>query len=207
MKCVKRYGESCFRGLLSMILCLAGCLGNPGRPSVRDGYLLDIQRPGEEPKLQWPVEVRPCRAAAAFAARNLVYRITPVQYEVDHFNTLIVPMDQQLTEAIQRWFRNDTKQDATGPQNGRLVVETTLDELVGDFVDRTEPKAHAQIHFVVTFRQGRVRQGLLDRAYSSSVSMHANPSADQVVTAMSHCVEQVLRQFETDLVNTEQITP
>ena len=200
------YSKFGLGGALLLVLCLAGCRGNPGRTSVKDGYLLNIQRPGVELKLKWPVEVRQCKAAAAFAARNLLYRISPVQYEVDRFNTLIVPMDQQLTEAMQRWFRCDTEQESSEPRNGHLVVEATLDELVGDFVNRTEPKAHVQIHFVVTFRQGRIRQPVLDQVYSAGVSMHPSPTAGQVVTAMSRGVEQVLQQFEADLVKSQQYT-
>lgn len=206
MKCVKRYMVSCAGGLVLMTLCLAGCGSSPGRTSVKDGYLLNVQRSNVPLKFKWPVQVRQCHAAAAFAGRNLVYRLSPVQYEVDHFNTLIVPLDQQLTEAMQRWFRCDTGLETSDPQGGRLVIRATLNELVGDFVNRNEPKARAQIHFVVTFRQGRTHQSVLDQGYSASVSIHPNPTAGEVVTAMSRSVEQVLQQFEADLVKSQQYT-
>ncbi len=187
--------------LMLLYICLgSGCRPNGGRTAVKDGFLLHIQRPDLEQKITHSVDVRKCRAAVAFGGRSLVYRTSTVEYEIDRFNNLLVPVDQQLTEAIQRWFRpTDIRADADIPP-GRVVIETTLDELVGDFVNRAEPQARVQIAFKVTLDESRTRTVILDQVYSTGVKVPLNPTAGQVVTAMSRSIEQVLQEFEADLV-------
>lgn len=199
------YRNGIILGWICLVL-VTGCRSNSGRTVVKDGYLLQIQRPSVKLSLPRNIEIRKCRVAAAFGGRNLVYRISPVQYEIDRFHNLLVPMDQQLTEAMERWFRPQGKNASVDAFLGRIVVDVTLDELVGDFVNREEPQACVEIAFSVVRDEGRTREVILEKGYCASVKMPLNPTPGQVVTAMSRSVEQVLQEFETDLTKCLEAT-
>jgi len=186
---------------------MAGC-SMPRRDSIdRQHYLLEVQR--TQAAASQPVmacfNIRITRVAPAFSGRQLVYRVGPVSYEQDYYNTFLSTPDEQLDEIIERWFRDSDRFvcKGAGDRDGRmLTIEPHVYELYADFQDAAAPAGVAKMHFFVTRYDPdyNSRLEVLKKTYTVSTPLAAAPpSANDIVRAMSRSVEQILSQLEADI--------
>lgn len=190
--------------LTSCLFFAAGC-GVGGRsPADNQAFLLQIDPPDEgrsSPSLAVPLKIRPCRVAAPFAGRSLVYRLTAVQYQYDPYNAFLVPLGDQLDDALYRWLEVDIA--AVAPSEQTLyTLEPFLESLVADFTDPNRPTASARMRFILT-RSGpdTVRPYVVfQKSLIAKVRLPIiKPTADQVVAAFSGCIRPLLNQLRGEL--------
>jgi|GEM_PF-576162 len=182
--------------LLSCLLCAAGC-GVVGRPPADNrAFLLQIEPPAEGAGSSFvtiPLRIRSCRVAAPFVGRPLVYRLTTVQYQYDPYNAFLVPLGDQLDDALYRWLEAGA---AMPPDQALYVLEPYLESLVADFTDPNRPLASARMRFLLTRPgpdSGRPSV-VFQKTLVAKVRMSAKPSGDQVVAAFSGCIQYILTE-------------
>ena len=187
--------------LVTCLLFAAGC-GMGGRsPADNRTFLLQIDPPAEgagPPSVSIPLRIRSCRVAAPFAGRPLVYRLTAVQYQYDAYNAFLVPLGDQLDDALYRWLEAGS---TAPPDQASYMLDPYLESLVADFTDPNRPSASARIRFLLT-RSGPDNSRpsvVFQKTLVAKVRMSAKPSADQVVAAFSACIQHVLTQLRTTL--------
>ena len=183
--------------LSSFLLCAAGC-GVGGRPPADNrAFLLQVEPPAEgagSPSVTIPLRIRNCRVAAPFVGRPLVYRLTTVQYQYDPYNAFLVPLGDQLDDALYRWLAAVA---ATPPDQALYVLEPYLESLVADFTDPSRPLASARMRFLLTRSgpDGGRPSVVFQKTLVAKVRMSSGkPSGDQVVAALSGCIQQILTE-------------
>jgi cholesterol transport system auxiliary component len=201
-----RHREVGWRAVLMLcLLFAAGCSMGGRSPADTRAFLLQIDPPAEgsvSPSLAVPLKIRNCRVAAPFAGRSLVYRLTAVQYQYDSYNAFLVPLSDQLDDALYRWLQVDIGALAQADQT-LYTLEPALESLVADFMDPNRPTASARMRFVLT-RSGpdSVRPSVVfQKSLIAKVQMPINkPTAEQVVAAFSVCIHHILTQLRGELV-------
>ena len=182
------------------LLWMAGCgVGTRSSADTRTFLLqLDPASEGRAVALNLPLRIRPCRVAAPFTSRSLAYRLTAVQYQYDLYNTYLVPLSDQLDDALYRWLEGDV-----GAASNRAVytLDPYLETLTAEFADSNRPTALARIRVVLTRADpnGGPDSVAYRRTLAARVDLQAKPSAEQVVAAFSTCVRHILGQLRSDL--------
>ena len=186
--------------LMSCLLTAAGCGMGSRSPADNRAFLLQLEPPPQGPALAVPLRIRTCRVAATFTSRSLVYRLTTVQYQYDTYNAFLVPLADQVNDALSRWLDVGSGAAAT-PDQPLYTLEPYLESLVADFSDPNRPVASARMRFVLT-RSGPgdsnasvvFRKNLIAR-----VRLSLKPTADQVVGVFSGCLQEILTQLRAEL--------
>jgi uncharacterized lipoprotein YmbA len=186
----------------------AGC-SVPQRERVeRQHFLLEVDHPEQAAAetVTACFKIRVTRVAPAFSGSQLVYRVGPVSYEQDYYNTFLSSPDEQLDEIVKRWFRDSTRFVCRGAadRNERiLTVEPHVYELYADLQEDVVAAGVAKMHFIVTRYDPKSNSQveMLKKTYTVRTPLAAaQPSAKDVVGAMSRSVEQILTQLESDVV-------
>jgi uncharacterized lipoprotein YmbA len=186
---------------------LAGC-SMPRRDSIdKQSFLLEVDHP--ETAVSQPVtacfNIRITRVAPAFSGRQLVYRVGPVSYEQDYYNTFLSSPDEQFDELIERWFRDSARfvcQGAADKDGRILTMEPHVYELYADFQDETSPASVAKMHFYVTRNapDSNRQAEVLKKTFTVRTPIVAQPSPNDIVRAMSLSIQQILLQLEAEIV-------
>jgi hypothetical protein len=127
--------------------------------------------------------------------------LTEVQYQYDPYNAFLVPLSDQLDDALYRWLVADAR-GGTPPDQSLYTLEPTLESMVADFTDPNSPTASARMRFVLTRSDpasGRPSV-VFQKSLISKVRMPTSkPTADQVVAAFSVCTHHILAQLRGEL--------
>ncbi len=199
--CLSRNAQPWARWMMmGCLLWTAGCrVGTRSSADTRT-FLLQLD-PGSEGRAaapSLPLRIRPCRVAAPFAGRSLAYRLTAVQYEYDLYNTYLVPLSDQLDDALYRWLEG-----GVGAASNRAVytLDPYLETLTAEFEDSNRPTALARIRVVLTRADpnGGPDSVAYRRTLAARVDLQTKPSAEQVVAAFSTCIRHILGQLRSDL--------
>ena len=195
--------------LLITVISVAGC-GIEQRPSSDVKYfLLDVQRPGAEVSVKTAVclHIRPCRMAAPFSSRSLVYRTGTVLYEQDYYNLFLTNPDDQVTDALRGWFRWAGFGECVSAEETGLnqyTLEPRIDMLCADFTDKENPAAIVKMHVLLTKfdKDCSCPKILLDKTFSAETPLPVKPVAGQVVEGLSKSLSRVFQELENnDLTN------
>jgi hypothetical protein len=195
-------------GLLAASILMVGC-GMSQRDKVqRQHFLLEVEYPDQA--VPQPVaacfNIRITRVAPAFSGSRLVYRVGPVSYEQDYYNTFLSSPDEQLDEIIERWFRDSSRfvcRDVTDRDEQILTLEPHVYELYADFQDGAKPAGVAKMNFRLTrfSRQTKSQVEVLKETYTVRTPLTSvPPTANEIVSAMSTSIRQILLQLEADIV-------
>jgi len=190
------------KALTWCMLAGAGCGMRVRLPVTNRAFLLQIDPVPDRPRvsLAIPLRIRTCRVAAPFASSSLVYRLTAVQYQYDTYNTFLVPLGDQLDDALHRWL--GVSAGATVPSDRLLyTLEPYLEGLVADFTEPNRPFALARMRFVLTRSgPGKGRSSVVfERNPIATVRLPAKPTAGQVVAAFSGCIQEILTPLRDEL--------
>lgn len=188
---------------------LAGC-SMPQRDKIdKQRFLLAVNHP--EQSVSEPVtacfNIRVTRVAPAFSGSQLVYRVGPVSYEQDYYNTFLSAPDEQLDEIIERWFRDSSQFVCQGVADRReriLTMEPHVYELYADFQEGSVPAGVAKMHFFVTRYDppSNSQVEVLKKTYTVRTPLPSGqPSANDIVREMSRSIEQILLRLEADIVD------
>ncbi len=194
-------------GLVLLLLPAVGCGPLRQPPPAKAFYLLDIQPESQPQRLSPAVcfRVRTVSVQSPFSGTSLIYRTSETAYQRDYYNQFLVPADQQLGEALAAWLPAVgvvlCPDAATQDQTERLTLEPHLEALYTDFRNPESPSAYVRLRFAITThdRSCRCSRILLNESFEATVNVPANPTAEQLVEAMSRAVAEAFGQFHSAL--------
>ena len=185
---------------LGIGLCGCGPQRQPAPPQTT--YLLKIEPDAQTALPTVCFRVRPVSVRTPFSGTGLVYRTGETAYERDFYNQFLVPADQQISDALAEWFAAILCSEETpSDSKRRWTLEPHLEALYGDFRDSASPSAYARLRFVISDydRSCRCSRILLNEHFEAAADLPRNPSAEEVVNAMSRAVSNTLDQFHAAL--------
>jgi hypothetical protein len=186
--------------MVGCLLWTAGCGVGTRSPADTRTFLLQIDPAGEgrAAPLNLPLRIRPCRVAAPFVGRSLAYRLTAVQYQYDLYNTFLVPLSDQLDDALYRWLEGGA---GSPSDRAAYTLDPYLETLTADFADPNRPLAVARMRIVVTHSDpnGGPTSVAYRKTLTARIELQTKPSAEQVVAAFSTCMRHILGQLRSDL--------
>jgi len=139
---------------------------------------------------------------AAFASRQLVYRIDEFRYESDYFSQFLVAPGVMIMTETRDWLEDSGLFVRVSATAGRLVAAYTLDAnvkaLYADFRNREAPVAVVEIRFLLVDGTGAQEEVLLSETYHATAPIAAR-TAEAVVAGLSRSLETILSRLEADL--------
>ena len=195
-----------WRGFLPLLLSAGGLFGCAQDLPQRQYYILQAQRSSGEggagPAAPAVLLVEPFRVDAAFAGRQLVYRVSEFGYETDYYHQFLTPPATMLSERTRDWFANSGLfQQVVAPGGPAPATHTLTGHVValyGDFAHPTAATAVLEIRFSLLRAGGAGETTLFSKTYQARNSVTAR-AADAVVAALNQDLVQILTQLETDV--------
>jgi cholesterol transport system auxiliary component len=193
-------------GVLGILVLSAGVLGGCAQnaPS-RQYYLLTAQPPAPTAPAEagrGVLLVEPLRVAAAFAGRQLVYRVNEYRYETDYYHQYLMPPEQMLSGQTQAWLAASGlfRQVVTpgSPLTPTWALVGSVPALYGDFAGPGTPTAVLEIRFSLLGPADGNEATVFTQTYRAA-SPVPERTADAVVAALSQDLTQILTQLEADL--------
>ena len=133
------------------------------------------------------IVVHPITAFAAFDQNYFLYRVSKNQYLIDYYNGFMISVTRQLDPVLISYLKHSgfmnvgIAQDSAALQN-ELRVQIT--DLYADYRDRTQPRAVAALHFILTTKKDGKTVVLLDRTFHSIIPLKAK-NTDSLLAAWS----------------------
>ncbi len=185
-------------GLTMVLFALGGCLQHQPAPS-KTFYMLSIESnpsPLNAP-LASCLRVRPVTVHPSFAGASLIYRTGDLTYEKDYYNQFMVAPDLQFASLLNDWLRTAGVSlciDTLESDRKRMILEPHLEALFVDFRKSEAPAAYAGFRFVLTRYDPSCRCSAIamDQRLEAVVPLPPKPSAQDVVEAMGHAIQEVL---------------
>jgi len=154
--CAVRYGKHVAHKAPLMVIALAaglfaGCLSRPALTRQLFTFATPATRSSAGPKNGRVLAIRHISVAAPFAGQSFVYRTGELAYEQDPYAQFLVVPEENLQEPLRGYLLNSGQFEAvTEPGSAlkpTLLVEISVPQLYGDFLNRTEPAAVLEISF------------------------------------------------------------
>jgi cholesterol transport system auxiliary component len=206
--------------LIACIAVVGGC--TPSSTYDKETFLLDASRPAglessESPavsdeansklktqnsKLAETLSVQRFSVDAAFAERNLVYRLDEFKYEPDYYREFLVTPSAMVTEETREWLANSGLFAQVLPRGSRLQAAYTLEgsvtALYGDFRDEAAPVAIMEVRYFLLRRDKAGQTIAFTQTYRST---HPVPirTPEALIDALSRDLTDILIRFEADL--------
>lgn len=180
---------------------LCGCGQNSYHKRL---YVLDATRRDTPADVQIAavLEVRRFTIDAAFAQRNLVYRIGPFEYKSDFYNEFLVAPAVAVTEKTRRWLASSGLFERVLMPGSRLAPTYTMEgnvtALCGDFRDETAPVAVMELRCFLVDDRDPAETVVFSRTYRASSPLQAKKAAN-LVAALDECLVEILTSLEEDL--------
>ncbi len=147
--------------------------------------------------------LRRLTVAAPFESQSLTYRTGEFSYERDPYAEFLVPPEQALTGPV-RGFLLSTGAFASVTLPGSAekpdkIVEMAVEELYGDFRNKTAPKAVLTLRVTCFEAEGRAAgRILLEKAYSEHMPLRSR-TAEGVVAGLNEALKRALGEAGPDL--------
>jgi len=191
--------------VLFLVLFVMGC--NPGGSPAgqRQYFLMEVRREGQTSKPQENVVlmVRPFSLAPGYHAKELTYRTSDLQYESDYYNQFIIDVGQQVAEQTRVWLSQSGYFAHVVPPgstiNATHMLEGNITRLYGDFRDESNGQAFMRITFYLIDIIKRKPSIILSESFEEQAPT-AEATAESLVEAYQHCLQQILARFEKRLV-------
>ncbi len=185
-----------------LLILSAGCSVQRQPAPERTQFLLNLSPDykADIVRLSHPIRLRSFRAQAPFSGTALVYRSGEVTFEKDHYNRFFIAPDQQLDNALPHWLKpDDTTEQKT--EDKMLMLQPSLEALYADFQTPSEPNAYARLRFVLTRRDHSTGRDkiIMDETFEAKADLAPNPTAEEVVKAMSQAARKCLLQSTVQL--------
>lgn len=191
--------------LMLTVMFAMGCGIKRRNPSNVKYFLLDVKRPQSQAavKTDLCLRIRPCRMAASFAGRSLIYRTGDVLYEQDYYNLFLTNPENQITDILHAWFREAgfpecSVDNAAGMKS--YALEIRIDTLCADFSSHETPAAIIRMYASVTgYDEGGGPSRVLEKTYTVQTLLPQKPTAAEVVKGLSDSLMQILQELEAEL--------
>ena len=195
---------------ITLLAFIAGCNIQPRVSDGKQLFLLDVVRRAEQSPetIDATLKIRPCRVSEPFGGRSLIYRTGSVQYEQDHYNLFLTSPDEQLTGIFRVWFQDSGLFRSVETQilSAEYTLESHVDKLYADFQNNAVPIAVMQMHAMLSKydKSCSCTKVVLDKTFIAKSPMLTNPTAADVVEAFGICINQILKDLETEITAVQE---
>ena len=190
-----------YLGLVVLAVAVCGCAQ---RTANQHQYVLAASRPGASVAAQSSaiLEVRRFTIDAAFADRQLVYRLGASEYESDFYHEFLVTPAVMVTDRVRQWLAHSgVFANVLVPQS-RLtpshVLEGNITALHGDFRDASAPMAVVELRCFLIDETPSAQTVLLSKTYEATLPVESR-DAEALVATLDRCIARVLTRLENDL--------
>ena len=187
--------------LLIAVIGLTGCFRSGSKHSIRDYYLLEVARsePASSKSFDKSLIVSKFDVAAGFDNSSLMYRNDKGKFETDYYRRFISGKGQMLNSITTNWFADSglfkfAAQSGAGIA-GDYVMRGLVEQMYADMQVLEEAKAVLVVKVFVSDFSGNV---VFFNRYTTTAPIPA-ATADAVVIATNHTIEDFLTQLEADL--------
>ncbi len=197
--------------VLFSAMLVVGCSPGGGPAGQRRYFFMQVQREGQtfEPQENVVLMVRPFSLAPGYHSKELTYRKSEFQYESDYYNQFVTDVGQQIAEQTRGWLSQSGYFAHVVPpgstMNATHMLEGNITRLYGDFRDKSNAQAIVSITFYlidITKRQPGI---ILSESIDEQAPI-AEATAENLIEAYQHCLQQILVKFEKRLVKTNLTT-
>jgi len=189
-------------GAATVALIVVGCAAGP---SYQEQYfILDAARQGSpvQPVSDGSLRVHRLSVDAAFATKNLVYRLDEFRYEADAYRQFLILPGVMITEKTRDWLADAGLFHTVLPLVSRVVPTYTLEgnvtALYGDFTNESSPTAAMEIQFFLVTTTDGAERVLFSHVYRAASPVSSRATMD-FVNAMNRSLAEILTHLEADL--------
>lgn len=189
--------------ITALLISAGGCGFEKRDPANVQYFLLNVQRTSSAVPVESHtcLRVHPCRLAASFDSRSLIYRTSPVHYETDYYNLFLTNPKNQITDALRGWFRNAGISDCgltDEPGLDKFTLEPSIEILCADFSSPGKPVAVVQMHVLLTRYDSDCScvKIILDKTFTVQTPLTERPMAAEIVEGMSQSLVQIFEDLE-----------
>jgi cholesterol transport system auxiliary component len=175
-----------------------------GSSGEKQQYILEAVRPGEavQPVVEGSLEVHRFSVDAAFATRNLVYRLGRFEYETDYYRQFLIAPGTMITEQTRDWLADSGLFTRVLPMGSRLAPGYTLEgnvtSLYGDFSKGSTSAAIIEIRFFLLDNANGTEEVAFARTYRIATPVQ-DRTAEIFVDALNRSLADILTRLEADL--------
>jgi cholesterol transport system auxiliary component len=190
---------------VAVVACIAAVSGCASPTTYdKETFLLNVSRqPGPAAaQVDTTLAVQRFSVDAAFAERNLIYRLDEFKYEPDYYREFLVTPSAMVTEETREWLANSGLFAQVLPRGSRLQAAYTLEgsvtALYGDFRDEAAPVAIMEVRYFLLRRDKAGQTIAFTQTYRST---HPVPirTPEALIDALSRDLTDILIRFEADL--------
>jgi len=191
-----------YSALLMSGFLVSGC----GQSAIaeRQYYVLDAAREGKPAGVHSDATLRLRRfnVDAAFAARELVYRVGEFRYEPDYYHQFLVLPGVMITEETRDWLANSGLFGRVTAVGSRLestyLLEGNVIDLYADFTQKAAPEAVVEIRFFLLVGPEANESVALSETYRAATPISAK-TAEAVIEALGKSLADILTRLEADI--------
>ena len=193
--------------VLFSALFIISCNPAGGPADKRRYFLLEVQRQGNTFKPQEDVilMVRPFSLAPGYHAKELTYRKSKFQYESDYYNQFITDVGRQVAQQTGNWLSQSGYFTHVVPPGSTVtathILQGNITHMYGDFRDKSNAKAFVSITFYLIDISNRQPDIVFSESFDEQ-SPIAETTAESLLEAYQHCLQQIMVKLELRLVQT-----
>jgi ABC-type uncharacterized transport system auxiliary subunit len=187
--------------LLSFIL-MVGCGPDRESSTIRRYSLETINPKQASVTFDKTINIRTFDIAEQFSTNSLVYRLSPIEYEIDYYKEFITTPNSLITQQFQYYLDNTNLfATVTGPASliaSDFYLEGQIRKLYGDVTDKEKPAAVIEIKIHVLKNISGKEKVLFTKTYSASKAL-TQKTTDELITTYNKCLEMILSEVSSDL--------
>ncbi len=194
--------------ILTFILfpLLAGCVNLEKSYPGKRYFMLDVS-PNKDivsHDSEKALTVRRIRVTPKYGGKGLVYRLGELSYESDFYNEFFISPVSMFTEEIRkRLSGSGLFKFVVAPSSildTTYILESMVTSLYGDYRVKTAPKAVMEIQFFLLHETDNSPNIIFQNRYHKEESLKGN-TPEALVTSWNSVFNQILSEFESDLIN------
>jgi cholesterol transport system auxiliary component len=188
--------------LPAIALVVGGCASGPS--NEEQYFILETVRQGSpaQPADDGSLQVHRFSVDAAFAVKNLIYRLGESKYETDYYRRFLISPGTMIAEKTRAWLTDSGLFPTVLPVGSRVVPTYTLEgnvtALYGDFSPESTPTAVMEIRFFLVKNAEDAESILFSRTYRAASAVPSQATRD-FIDAMNRSLAEILTRLEADL--------
>lgn len=188
--------------LILTFALLYGC-GPKRESSVIRRYSLQIEKPDKSTvTFDKTLNIRTFDIAEQFASNSLVYRLSPIEYEIDYYKEFVTSPDTIITQQFQIYLDSTNLFNAvTAPASlidSDFYLEGQIRKLYADVSDKKKPAAVIEIKIHILKKTKSSEKLWFSKTYSASKELKER-TTDHLISAYNQCLKMILSEFTDNL--------
>lgn len=184
--------------LVLFLVLLVGCLSRPRR--ARETFAIATPSVEKSVRTNGPVlAVQRIAVAHPFDNSSLAYRTGDSSFERDPYAGLLDSPGASFAEPVRNWLQNAGLFSAVvGPESmlkADYRLETSIEQLHGDFRDRNHPSAVLEMQFIFFEKSGHSGDNVIfQRTYFRRVPLKARTAA-ALVAGWNEALQDIMNEL------------